>query len=229
MMTTSPQQIEDGNLPEALRGLGDAISKLIDPKPQAVDNRIHWIDSLYDQLTDGIPGGQGNASRVAQSSPPICIDANELKNEIDTAVGAWEPRGADHYWLSGPPYPVQPADINELAPLTILRLKAIEKRSWRPQDVRSIDQIIANLQAWCESIKSLLNPAPRWHLPNPCPACNTAVVYRKNSGGESVRQPALQIGAAGCVCQNCHHTWAPEYFRHLANVLGYKLPEGVLE
>ncbi|AXQ51835.1 hypothetical protein SEA_COLT_256 [Mycobacterium phage Colt] len=29
--------------------------------------------------------------------------------------------------------------------------------------------------------------------------------------------------------QNCHTTWAPEYFQHLAKVLGYGLPQGVLE
>ena len=214
-MTAQPA--EDGNLPYALQKLGEAISALIDPKPIHHNNTLGWADSLYDQLTDEIPGSQGNASRVPQSSPPLCIDAAELKHEIDTAIAAWEPK------------PLIDASQNQPPPISIIRLQIIEKRAWRPQDVKSIEQITNNLLAWCEAIKTLLNPQPRWHLPNPCPACDTAIIYRKNSAGETVRQPALQIGPAGCVCQKCHHEWGPQLFQHLANVLGYKLPEGVLE
>lgn len=207
---------EDGNLPDALQHLGESVSKLIDPKPEMVEDKVHWTDSLYEQLCGEVPGSQGNRSRVPQSSPPLCLDAAELKSEIDTAIGIWEPRPTIDVSTDPPP-------------MTVIRLQAIEKRKWRPQDVRGIEQITAAVESWCESIKNLLNPAPKWHLPNPCPACDKAVVYRKNSAGEVVRQPALQIGAAGCVCQSCHHTWAPEYFQHLASVLGYKLPDGVLE
>lgn len=208
---------EDGNLPAARQELSNAISALIDPKPEHHQGTTHWRDSLYDQLTDEIPGGQGNASRVPQSSPPLCIDATELKHEIDTTVSTWEPR--------------PPIDANNPTPphITIIRLQTLEKRGWRPQDTHTITQITNNLQTWANGIKNLLNPQPRWHLPNPCPACAVAVVYRKNSAAETVRQPALQIGPAGCKCQNCHHEWAPEYFQHLANVLGYQLPAGVLE
>lgn len=214
-MTTQPE--EDGNLPAALTKLGDAISALVDPKPQTVEDTICWVDSLYDQLCEEIPGSQGNRSRVPQSSPPLCIDAAELKAEIDTAVACWEPR------------PPIDASVDDPPPLTVLRLQCIEKRGWRPQDVHGIDQITGNLVSWCEDIQALLNPPPRWHLPNKCPACDVAIVYRKNSSGETVRQPALQIGASGCVCQNCRHEWGPQLFQHLAAVLGYELPSGVLE
>ncbi|AVO21692.1 hypothetical protein I5I01_gp87 [Mycobacterium phage MooMoo] len=215
------QPAEDGNLPAAKTRFANAISALIDPKPanRALDDgthRIEWLDSLYDQLIDAIPGGQGNATRVPQSSPPICIDATELKQKIDTTTAQWEPRPN--------------IDISqETPPIAIIRLKSLEERQWRPQDAKPIEQMATEIEAWCEAIKGLLNPAPRWHLPNPCPACNKAVVYRRNSAEEVVRQPALQIGAAGCVCQNCHTTWGPEYFQHLAKVLGYELPAGVLE
>lgn len=219
---TQPHTNEDGNLPQARRHLSNAVSALIDPKPDArkMDDgtqRIDWIEPLYDQLCEAIPGGQGNASRVAQSSPPMCIDAAELKHEIDTAVSTWEPR------------PVIDPEKTQLTPMTVVRLQSLEKRTWRPQDAKGVEQIATNIESWCESIKTLINPPPRWHLPNPCPACNVAVVYRKNSGDETVRQPALQIGPTGCVCQNCHHEWAPAYFQHLARVMGYDLPVGVLE
>lgn len=208
---------EDGALKPALNALGDAISSLIDPKPVHHDTGIHWADDLYTQLTDEIPGSQGNASHVPQSSPPLCIDAAELKAEIDTATAIWEPRPEIDVSEDQPP------------PITVIRLRAIENRGWRPQDVKAIEQIAEAVLSWCEAIRTLLDPPPRWHLPNPCPACNVAIVHRKNSAGEVVRQPALQIGAAGCVCQSCRHEWAPAYFQHLANVLGYELPDGVLE
>lgn len=212
---------EDGNLPEARKKLGNAISALIDPKPtnRTLENgttRIEWIDSLYDQLTDAIPGSQGNATRVPQSSPPMCIDAVDIMRKIDAKTAEWEPRPE--------------IDIStDTPPIAIIRLQAIDKRGWRPQDAGLVESIAGEIEAWCKDITTLLNPTPRWHLPNPCPACETPVVYRRNSSGETVRQPALQIGPTGCVCQNCHHTWAPEYFQHLAQVLGYELPSGVLE
>lgn len=216
------QPIEtDGNLPAARNKLSNAISALIDPKPthrQLDDgtNRIEWMDSLYDQLTAAIPGSQGNASRVPQSSPPMCIDAVDITRKIDARTAEWEPRPEIDASRPTPP-------------IAVIRLQAIDKRGWRPQDASLVEQIAGEIEAWCKDITALLNPAPRWHLPNPCPACETAVVYRRNSSDEVVRQPALQIGPNGCVCQHCHHTWAPEYFQHLAQVLGYKLPPGVLE
>ncbi|WP_396921645.1 hypothetical protein [Mycolicibacterium sp.] len=177
------QPIEtDGNLPAARNKLSNAISALIDPKPthrQLDDgtNRIEWMDSLYDQLTDAVPG------RTISCDTPIAV----------------------------------------------IRLQAVERRTWRPQDTTLVESIAAEIEAWATEIRSLLDPVKRWTLPNPCPACDTAIVYRRNSANETVRQPALQIGPNGCVCQNCHHTWAPEYFQHLAQVLGYELPSGVLE
>lgn len=213
--------ISDGNLPAARRNLGNAISALIDPKPtnRVLDdgtNRIEWIDSLYDQLTDAIPGGQGNASRVPQSSPPMCLDAVDIMHKIQTRTATWEPR--------------PDIDIStDTPPIAVIRLQAMDKRTWRPQDTTLIDQIAGEIEAWCETIRGLLNPAKRWTLPNPCPACDTTIVYRRNSANETVRQPALQIGPNGCECQHCHHNWEPTHFAHLARVLGYSLPSGVLE
>jgi hypothetical protein len=40
-------------------------------------------------------------------------------------------------------------------------------------------------------------------------------VYRKDSAGETVRQPALQITTLGCRCMACRHSWSPELHLHL--------------
>jgi hypothetical protein len=215
---------EDGDLVGALRRLGDAISALTDPRAEVADGKTHWLDSYYIELRDALPGDQGSGHGVARSLPALWLDALDLLTEIDTAVRCWEPTD-----------PGFDGDLTEEpTPPTILRLRVIERhgcrgRSWRPQDTSKVEQIAGNIESWVASIKSLLTPVPAWTLPSPCPSCNTATVYRKDAAGELIRRPALQIGPQGCVCAKCHATWAPEYFTHLARVLGYELPEGVLE
>jgi hypothetical protein len=64
----------------------------------------------------------------------------------------------------------------------------------------------------------------------PCLACGAITVYRRDSAGELVRQPALQIVAeAGCSSIDRRYTWAPSHYLHLCRVLGLELPAGVLE
>jgi hypothetical protein len=54
-------------------------------------------------------------------------------------------------------------------------------------------------------------------------------VYRRDSAGELVRQPALQIVAEqGCTCQACRHCCTPDLYLHLCRVLGFDLPDGVI-
>lgn len=216
-MSALPIPEEDGSLPESRRRLADAISGLVDPKPETVDDKLLWTDCVYIQLLEAVPGEKGARTGVSRSQPPLWVDASDLLNEIDTAVSCWEPR------------PNIDASDDDLPPMTVIRLHAIEDRQWRPQDCHSMEQIAGNVESWTASITTLLSPVARWSLPNPCPACNTAIVYRKDSAGDMVRQPALQIGPNGCECQRCHHIWAPEYFTHLARVMGYELPAGVLE
>jgi hypothetical protein len=213
------QPPEDGNLPAAKRHLDLAVSALTDPKPHQTSQGIAWLDPLYTQLVDAIPGTKLERSGVPTSQPPVWIEALELRTEIDTAIAAWEPR-----W---PTIPGDPAQCAE--PVAILRLRAIQARKWRPQDTRAIEQIAGNIESWAQAITELLADKRRWHLPAACPQCERHTVYRHDSAGELVRQPALQITVHGCICQHCHATWAPDRFVWLARVLGYELPAGVLE
>jgi hypothetical protein len=212
----------DGDVIGAKQRLSDAISKLIDPKPETrhlEDGhiKIEWLDSRYQQLCDEIPGSRGNKARLPASSPPLCIDAAELKHEIDTAAAVWEPK------------PLIDASQSDPPAIAVIRLRAVDGRAWRPQDVRHIDGITATITAWCEAIQQLLNPTPKWTLPSPCPACGTKTVYRINSGGESVRQAALTVGPEGCNCLKCHTLWSPDRFIFLAKVLGYEFTNGICE
>jgi len=76
----------------------------------------------------------------------------------------------------------------------------------------------------------LLGDSAGPYVTAPRPACGATTVFCRDSAGELVRQPALQIVAEhGCTCQACNYCWAPAHYLYLARVLGYELPPGVLE
>lgn len=219
---TAEKRDTDGNIQAARKALDLAIHQLCNPQPKTADDgRIHWVDSWYVQLEESVPGEKQHGTGISRSEPPLWTDAVDLLNVIKAQVSAWEP----HWPLQLPS--MWPWAYDDEYP-TILRLRILNQRRWRPQDTRTVDSYAATIVGWVKQISDLLNPAPHWHLPNPCPACNTRWVYRM-SAGERVRQPALRIGEHGCQCGQCGQVWAPQYFAHLANVLGYELPEGVLE
>lgn len=217
---TSPEPIEDGNLPEARRQLDYAISTLIDPKPQYTEAEAGtvWLDPLYTQLQDALPGEKQHRSGVPRSQAPLWVDAVDLLREIDTKVTEWEP-----------PWPPIPGDLTDPPAPTVLRLRVIQARTWRPQDTTTINTITATITTWTERITTLLTDTHVKTLSAPCPACDKQTIYRRDSAGELVRQPALQITTMGCICQACRTTWSPDLYLHLARVLGYDLPAGVLE
>ena len=200
---TTPQ---DGNLPAALNRLADAVSALTDPKPHMLDTHTTYLDSLYTQLQEAIPGSKQHRTGIPGSQPPCWIDALTLLTEIDTATACWQPH----------PQTTTPT-----------RLQALEQRRWRPQDTTRIDQLTANIETWVAGIKHLLTDEPHQHVFAPCPACGTKTVKHRDSGGDLVNQPALQITTQGCTCSRCHHVWAPSQFTFLARVIGCEPTPGI--
>lgn len=207
-MSAAPN-LEDGFLPAALETLNDALHALCGPRTQYVEERLIYAPSRYMQLMDAVEGEQVNhgGGGGGKSRPPMWLDAHDLLSEIDQAAAIWQPA------YTG-------------VPATVGRLHWIAQRKWRPQDVRQIEQITRAVAEWAAAIDALLDPPRRWTLPSPCPACDTATVYRKDSSGEMVRQPALQIGTQGCTCLKCKAHWPPDQFIWLARVLG-SLPDNV--
>ncbi|MGB3707618.1 DUF7341 domain-containing protein [Gordonia sp. (in: high G+C Gram-positive bacteria)] len=164
-----------------------------------------WGDSIYQQLVDYVSGAQGTGhGSHARSMPPIVIDAVDLIKQIDSTVRGWatfdRPGRANH------------GD-------TIGLLYRLEDKPWRPQDVPQLTERTQDLVWWCGQARALLDPPRRWTLPSPCPECAVTTVYRKDSAGEVVRQPALQITDDGCVCQHCREYWPPERFGILAEAI----------
>lgn len=211
-MTAQQQPVEDGNLPAALRQLGDAIHRLTGPQSRFMAGKLLYADSRYMQLRDSVAGEQVNTGGGggSKSQPPCWLDAVGLLDEIDTAVAILQPA------FDG-------------VPPTIGRLRWIETRSWRPQDTHQIDKITKAVAEWAAEIDALLDPPQRWTLPDPCPACGLDTAYRRDSGGDRVRGPALQIDTFSCRCNNCHASWPREKFEWLGKLLGREKPEGVIE
>lgn len=210
---------DEHHLPQARNDLNHAIRALINPQPAYTSSGTVWLDSLYLQLQAAIPGEKQHRSGVARSQPPAWIDAIDTLRDIDRTVTTWEPR-----------WPAIPGDLTgDPEPPTVLRLRIIRDRTWRPQDTGEVKKIAAKIRSWVDRITTLLADDHVKHISAPCPACGKQTVYRKDSAGELVRQPALQITTMGCVCQACRASWSPDLYMHLARVLGYDLPAGVLE
>ena len=199
----------DGNLPAALDRLYIAVAALIDPVKEMHDGVIVSAPSLYEQLSGELPAtrSDGVGQLARRSLPPVWTDGLNLKIEIDDTTRCW---GSD-------------------AATAPARLRALAARAWRPQDATAVKQIAGHVESWTVSVKSLLSPASVKHISVPCPACGATSVSRRDSAGEPVRAPALQIVTElGCTCQACRYVWSPAYYLHLAKVLGLAAPAGVI-
>lgn len=190
----------DGNINAALRDLGTAVSTLVDPVTRITSSGKQIAPSPYEQLRAATGGTQSQTGTGGggKSRPPLWTDAFDLLDEIDTAVGAWNPGHC-----------CQPA--------TVCRLRCITTRRWRPQDTTRVESITGILKAWATSIDVLFDPQHSMHLKSACPQCGEQTTHRPDAAGETVRVPALQIDAiAGCTCLACGAFWPPQQFKALA-------------
>lgn len=197
----------DGNIVAAKKVLGRAVQRLTAPKRHMTTNR--WAPSLYQQLVDDAAGAQGETHTPAKSLPPLWIDNLQLRAEIDRQAAVW--------------CPVQGSTPD--------RLNRLAWRQWRPQDTELVTGMSARVESWCESIQALLFPEQRVFVHGAaCPSCGKRTCYRRDSAGDVVRQPTLKLVAdQGCTCQACGAFWGPERYLFLCRLLGFELPEGVLE
>lgn len=198
----------DGNIQAARTRLGRAVQRLTAPRPAVYHDTTRYAPSLYSCLKDDLAGTQGDTRTPAKSLPPIWIDASQLRMDIDAQTVKWLP---------------VPGGTPD-------RLQRLSFKSWRPQDFDTVSSIAAKVDLWCENIINLLDPESRKFIEGAaCPRCGKTWVYRRDSGGDHVRQPALKLVVSqGCTCQACQAFWAPEKFMFLGRLLGYQTPEGVV-
>jgi predicted RNA-binding Zn-ribbon protein involved in translation (DUF1610 family) len=198
----------DGNIQAARTKLTEAVDRLTKPRMAVYHDKTCWALSLYRQLQADLAGTQGDSRTPAKSLPPLWIDAVQLLGDMDSETRAWYPKER------GVP----------------ARLGALSATSWRPQDTDKVTAIASTVEAWCETIINLIDPKAQMHITAPCPSCGKAIVYRRDSGGDLVRQEALKwTPNAGFQCQACKASWSPEQTLFFAKLLGIDLPSGVLE
>ena len=199
----------DGNIVAARTRLGHAVRRLTQPRAGVYHDRTLYAPSLYSCLLDDVAGTQGDTRTPAKSLPPIWIDASQLRFDIDSQSVKWLP---------------VPGTTPE-------RLQLLSAKTFRPQDFDLVNKIAGKVDTWCESIINLIiDPKARKYISAPCPACGQERVYRRDSGGDTVREPALKWTAnVGFECAACKAHWAPEQTLFFSKLLGFELPEGVLE
>jgi hypothetical protein len=198
----------DGNIVAAHIKLTRAVDRLCEPRTAVYHDKTRYSLSLLRQLEEDLAGTQGDTRTPAKSLPPLWIDAAQLRIDMESKTRSWcsKERGI-------------PARLGHLA-----------GSSWRPQDTDHVTDMAKTVDGWCETIMHLLDPESVKHISAACPSCGRAFVYRKDSAGETVRQPALKVVTeTGCTCQACDATWTPDRYMFLCKLLGFALPEGVLE
>lgn len=219
-MTNASAAQRKPNLPAAIAKLHAAIDRLIKPGAAYQNSTYIEVPGLYQQLVDGIVGFRNaGASGIARSRPPMWVDAEDQKANIDLMVSVW-PTGA--------------------AGNTVKQLRALADKEWSVEQTRQVRKLATIIEAWCDDIVNLLNEVHTKYLFDKdedgrwsniaCPACGVDTVYRQDVDGENIRQPALRIVAEyGASCANCGYYWAPNQYMELATELGCERPEGVLQ
>jgi hypothetical protein len=200
--------MSDGNIGAARTKLDRAFRRLFDKRVAVYHDRTLYAPSLYDQLRSDLAGTQGDTRTPAKSLPPIWIDASMLLTTVDSQVHTWFPKPGS----------------------TLARMGSLVANSWRPQDTAKVTDMARTVDGWAESIIHLLDPLAVKHITAPCPSCGREFVHRKDSAGDTVRQPALKVMTnIGCTCQHCGAHWTPDRYLFLCRLLGFELPAGVLE
>lgn len=201
-----------------INALRAAINRLVSPSPSYINNTYIESSGLYVQLREAVLGEQSNAGGGGggKSRPPFWTDAADQLNNIDLMVGVWPTGRAGN---------------------TVVQLRALGARDWQPEQIRQVRMLTGIINAWADDIVRLLNYEHVRYIPAQngehgfaaCPACGATQVERRDTAGDRINSPALQLNPeTGCTCQSCGHFWAPNKFIDLAKELG-RLPAGVLE
>lgn len=212
------------NLRAAIERLRAAVGRLVNPADNYLNNTYIRVPGLYLQLFDAVhldPQSNAGQGGGGKSRPPMWTDAADQLNNIDMMVGIWPTGSAGN---------------------TIAQLKALAAKTWTVEQTNQVKRLAGIINAWADDITTLLNhdhvkyiyaldsDGNKQRVPASCPNCGVSTVQKRDSGGEVVRSPALQvITEQGATCQECSEFWPPERYVDLCKQLGFPLPAGVLE
>lgn len=166
-----------------------------------------WQPSLYTQIREDIQGLSGNQGQgVSESRPPLWVDGIDWIGKVDRLAEAWTPNGEGG---------------------TVSRLDELTKHPFGPSDAAWLKKSTKMVEGIVTEGEVLLQgeEVKRFDVVAPCPQCGTTTVYRKDSGGDIVRQTALQLTVRGCTCVACGTWWDREHLNFLAEVIGCERKE----
>ncbi|WP_328360984.1 hypothetical protein OG976_09420 [Mycobacterium sp. NBC_00419] len=199
------------NLPAAVHRLRSAIDRLITPTTGYQNNAYIEAPGLYTQLKDAVELGQQSntgSGRGSKSRPPFWTDAAVQLHNIDLMIKVW----------------------CRSAGTTVVKLRTLSAKTWTVEDTDEVRRKAGIINAWADDIDTLLNQSHVQYISAACPCCGAATAQKRDSAGELIRSPALQVIAEyGCTCQQCGYFWAPDKYIDLCQQLGLPLPAGVLE
>lgn len=164
--------------------------------------------SLYTQVcTDiGAVSGPKGKTHSGGSRPPLWLDGILWRDTVDEVAKAWTPHGEGG---------------------TVARLDDLSRHPFGPDDTAWLHRAAKQLAALCARGEVLLEGEGQRRLDvvAPCPSCGTQTVRRPDSGGDWVRQTALQLTTAGCRCIACNTWWDKDHLNFLAEVIGCERKE----
>lgn len=177
------------------------------PDCQCAGTNKAWQPSLYTQIREDIQGLSGGAGRgKSESRPPLWVDGIDWINKVDVMAEAWTPDGEGG---------------------TVTRLDELTRHGFGPDDTAWLSKAAGKVRGIVTEGQVLLQgeEVRRFDVVAPCPRCGTQTVHRKDSGGDYVRQTALQLTVRGCTCVACGTWWDAEHLNFLAEVIGCERKE----
>ncbi|MDJ0454399.1 DUF7341 domain-containing protein [Gordonia amicalis] len=177
------------------------------PDCQCAGTTKAWQPSLYTQIREELEGLSGPAGKgKAESRPPLWVDGADWLTIVDRAVERWTPNTEGG---------------------TVARLDELSRHGFGPDDTSWLEKATKSVVSWVAAGNTLLEgeEVRRFDVVAPCPQCGVQTVRRKDSGGDWVRQTALQLTIHGCTCQACGTWWDHEHLNFLAEVIGCERKE----
>lgn len=164
--------------------------------------------SLYTQIRDDIQGLTGTTGLgKSESRPPLWVDGIDWLNKVDAIAEAWTPHHTG-------------GTVERLDELTRNHTFGPDDTSWLHQSAKTVRAVVVEGENLLQG-----QQVRRFDVVAPCPECGKRTVYRRDSGGDMVRQTALQLTVHGCTCVACGTWWDRDHLNFLAEVIGCERKE----
>lgn len=195
----TPDEIAKQDLADVVQRLQVVADALVGREVAYLDGTTLTYLSLYEELCELSSGGGGNGESYAatfeRGQAPMWITGWALVYEIDTAVALWTDAGN-----------------------TVDGIRQLTERHWTTDQLRQLTELTDNIVKWVGAAERLINPRTV-QVRRPCPVCAARYTYTKDTHGDHVRTPALQLDAEGVRCLSCRASWGLDQAEFLQRLM----------